>query len=127
MFIGFIHLSLAILLCFISFEMGLYELISVAILFCSLARMDFCCLIIYLIQITVDFFVRGNFVGLFVQTGVLGEIFTNSALGGSFAITVFIALIIFYVIASIFCFFAYREFKHLSVSNGMGGFGLPGM
>ena len=35
-------------------------LIDVAILFCALAQMNFCCLIIYIIQITVQFFMIFN-------------------------------------------------------------------
>ena len=37
MIIGFIHLCLTIMLCFIMIQNGLYELITVSILFCALA------------------------------------------------------------------------------------------
>ena len=36
---------------------GVYELIDVAILFCALAQMNACCLIIYIINMIVNFFV----------------------------------------------------------------------
>ena len=53
MICGFVHLALAIMYCFISIMSGIYMLIDVAILFCALAQMNYCCLIIYIIQITV--------------------------------------------------------------------------
>ena len=57
---GFVHLALAILLCFIMLLNGIYELIDVAILFCALSQMNFCCLIIYIINITINFFILFN-------------------------------------------------------------------
>ena len=61
---GFVHLALSIMLCFIMPMQGIYELIDVAILFCALAQMNFCCLIIYIINITINFFVLFNQLGL---------------------------------------------------------------
>ena len=69
MVMGFIHLALAIMLCFIMLMQGIYELIDVAILFCALAQMNFCCLIIYIINISINFFVILNQLGLSVQNG----------------------------------------------------------
>ena len=60
MILGFVHMALAIMLCFIMMMQGIYELIDVAILFCALAQMNFCCLIIYIINITINFFVIFN-------------------------------------------------------------------
>ena len=60
MILGFVHMALAIMLCFIVVMQGIYELIDVAILFCALAQMNFCCLIIYIINITINFFVIFN-------------------------------------------------------------------
>jgi hypothetical protein len=54
--LGIIHLILAVMLMFISAMKGIYELIDVAILFCALARFDFCCLILYILNITIAFF-----------------------------------------------------------------------
>ena len=128
MIIGFIHMCLAILLCFIMVETGLFELINVAILFCALAQMNYCCLIIYVINISINFFILFNQIGLLVQTGAATEILKDSQLGTSFALTVLIILLIFYVIASIFCFYAYREFKGMLFDAGAGGgFGMGHM
>merc|ERR1712226_294270 len=57
MILGFIHLALAIAYCFILPMQGLYVIIDVLILFCALAQMNYCCLIIYLINITINFFI----------------------------------------------------------------------
>ena len=69
MILGFIHLSLAICLCFIAPMVGIYELIDVAILFCALAQCNFCCLILYIVYITMNFFTYFSMLGLWVQTG----------------------------------------------------------
>ena len=73
MVIGFIHLALAIMYCFIMPMNGIYEIIDVMILFCALAQMNYCCLLIYLINITINFFVSFNQIGLWVQTGSASE------------------------------------------------------
>ena len=54
---------------------------------------------------------------------------SNASLGQTFAISIIIALTIFYVVATIFCFYAYREFKGMLVDyqGGVGGFGMGGM
>ena len=69
MIVGFVHLSLAIMYCFIMPMNGIYEIIDVMILFCALAQMNYCCLIIYQINIAINFFVSFNQLGLWVQTG----------------------------------------------------------
>ena len=40
---------------------------------------------------------------------------SDASLGQTFAISIIIALTIFYVVATIFCFYAYREFKGMLV------------
>ena len=67
MILGFIHLALAIMLCFLDAMKGIYELIDVMIMFCALAQMNYCCLLIYLINIDINFFTLFNQLGLLVQ------------------------------------------------------------
>ena len=62
----------------------------------------------------------------------------NASLGTSFTIAVIIALTIYYVIANVVCFYAYREFKAMLIEHqggeggqanagfGMGGMRMPG-
>ena len=112
---------------------GLYEIIDVLILFCALAQMNYCCLIIYLINITINFFVSFNQLGLWVQTGSVTKTMEEASFGQSFAIAVIIGLTVYYIVANVFCFYAYREFKgmlveHQVANNGGGaGMGMGGM
>ena len=128
MICGFVHLALAIMYCFISLMSGIYMLIDVAILFCALAQMNFCCLIIYIIQITVQFFIVFNQLGLAVQTGSLTKIMEEASFSQNLALVVMILLAIYYIVANVLCFYAYREFKGMLFDAGMGGnFGMAGM
>ena len=128
MILGFVHMALAIMLCFIMTMQGIYELIDVAILFCALAQMNFCCLIIYIINITINFFVIFNQLGLAVQNGKLTDTMEEASFSGNLALTVMILLAIYYIVANVFCFYAYREFKGMLFDAGMGGnFGMSGM
>ena len=124
MILGFIHMALAIMLCFIIPMQGIYELIDVAILFCALAQMNFCCLIIYIINITINFFVIFNQLGLAVQNGQLTDAMESASFAGNLALATMIMLAVYYVVANIFCFFAYREFKGMMFDAGMDGGGI---
>ena len=123
MVLGFVHMALAILMCFIQPMQGIYELIDVAILFCALAQMNFCCLIIYIINITINFFVIFNQLGLAVQNQELTEQMTDASFSENLALTVYIALAVYYVVANVFCFYAYREFKGMLFDHNNGGSG----
>jgi len=113
MVLGFVHLALAIMLCFIIPMQGIYELIDVAILFCALAQMNFCCLIIYVIQCCVNFFIIFNQLGLSMQNGTFTDAMKNGSFSENLSLTVFILLCVYYIVANYFCFKAYREFKHM--------------
>ena len=123
---GFIHLALAIMLCFLVPMSGIYELIDVSILFCALAQCNFCCLIMYIVTISINFFTYFSVIGLWIQTGAynFGEGTTNQKFGQ----TVICLLTIYYLVAVFVCFCAYREFKAMVFDAGMGGgFGMGGM
>ena len=124
MILGFIHIALSIMLCFIIPMQGIYELIDVAILFCALAQMNFCCLIIYIINITINFFVMFNQLGLAVQNGQLTEAMKDASFSQNIALFTMIALTVYYVVANVFCFYAYREFKGMMFDHGMDGGGI---
>jgi len=91
--------------------------------------MNYCCLIIYLINITINFFIQFNLLGLWVQTGSVTETMENASLGTTFTIAVIISLTVYYVVANVVCFYAYREFKGMLIDHqgGNGGFGMGGM
>ena len=89
--------------------------------------MNFCCLIIYIINITINFFVIFNQLGLSVQNGELTDSMKEASFSQNLALTVLILLCIYYVVANVFCFYAYREFKGMLFDAGMGGnFGMAG-
>ena len=54
------------MLFWINIMSGIYELIDVSILFCSLAQMNFCCLTFYIVYITINFFTYVNIIGLVI-------------------------------------------------------------
>jgi hypothetical protein len=125
---GFVHLALAIMLCFCNVMSGIYELIDVAILFCSLAQMNFCCLTFYMVYITINFFSFVNIIGFCIQIGSVSLIYSTGTTTATFQFTVVCLLTVYYIVAIILCFYAYREFKGMLFDHGMGGnFGMMGM
>jgi antibiotic biosynthesis monooxygenase (ABM) superfamily enzyme len=65
--LAFLHLTLAIIYCFFAPQQGIYELIIVSILFCSVASVNFCCLTMYMIYIVLNLFTYVSILGLFAQ------------------------------------------------------------
>ena len=128
MLIGFVHLTLCVMLMFVDSMLGIYELIDVAILFCALAQMNYCCLIIYILNISINFFRYFNQLGLLIQTGEFSDTFIDTGkTSDTYAMVVIIGLCIYYVAADVVCFYAYREFKGMMFDHGQGGgFGMLG-
>ena len=84
--------------------------------------MNYCCLIIYIIQITVQFFMVFNQLGLAVQNGSMTEIMEDASFSQNLALVVMMLLAIYYVGANVLCFYAYREFKGMLFDvDGQGG------
>ena len=83
--------------------------------------MNFCCLIIYIINITINFFVIFNQLGLAIQIGQLTDTMKEASFSQNLALIVMVLLAIYYIVASFFCFYAYREFKGMLFDAGMGG------
>eukprot|EP00347_Sterkiella_histriomuscorum_P011788 403371096 len=111
-----VHLVLSILYMFFNMMGGLFELFSVAILYCGTAQMNYCQLIIYMV-------IQGNklvhtvaTVGLLIQKGKFATVFQHSY-SASYLI-IMITFAIFYIIAITMCFYAYREFKGMMFDNG---------
>lgn len=50
---GIINFALAFMLCFVNVLSGIYEMINVSILFCSISSVNYCCLSLYMIYITM--------------------------------------------------------------------------
>ena len=45
----------------------------------------------------------------------------DASFSQNLSLTVFIMLAVYYVVANVFCFYAYREFKGMLFDAGMGG------
>ena len=66
--------------------------------------------------------------GLAAQNGQLTEGMQEASFSQNLALVVMILLAVYYIVANILCFFAYREFKGMLFDAGMGGnFGMSGM
>merc|ERR1711998_499509 len=110
---GMIHLIIAFMMCFLNVMTGMYEMIDVMILFCAVARMDYCCLICYLLNIFINLFQNINGLGLVIQDQDWNEIYNsgNQHRSTNFASTVVIMSTVYYIFAFIFGFYAYRWWK----------------
>ena len=68
-----VHLILAVMMMFVKGNIGggqggiyggMFEIINVLFLGCAAMRMDFCCLVMYVINITIQWFQQFNRLGL---------------------------------------------------------------
>ena len=81
-------------------------------------------MIIYIVNISINFFTYFSMLGLWVQTNTFKYQFDLYA----FASTIIILITVYYLVAIVVCFCAYREFKAMVFDAGMaGGFGMGGM
>jgi hypothetical protein len=115
-----IHLLLSITMMFVSVVTGIYELLSVLILWCAATQMHFCHLIIYIIICGNRFISSFAVIGLTIQNKTFSYQFSA---GGqrTFAMVMAIIFTIFYIFAIYYAFQAYREFKGMLYDGGMGG------
>ena len=117
-----IHLILAIMLMFISVYSGFNELITVLYLGCAAMRMDFCCMFMYIICITFPFVQSFSSLGLSMQNGNYGSLWKSSG----YDMFVVSALCVYYLVANIAGFMAYREWKYDLHTQRCGCKGQPG-
>ena len=131
MILGIIHLVLAIMYCFCNTQSGIYELVIVSILFCSIASVNFCCLMMYMIYISMNFFTFLSTIGLVIQVQSFVKVFQSGSSPAIFQFVVILMLFVYYIVAIILCYCAYREFKGMlfdatgHVEAGM--MGMPGL
>ena len=74
MAMGVAHLLMCVLLMFLAPQKGVYEIIDVLILICAVCRMDFCCLVMYVIYVMISAIQFLNLIGLAIQTRKLKDI-----------------------------------------------------
>ena len=114
-----IHLLLSIVMMFINFIGGLFEIMLVLILYCSASQMHFCQLMMYMIFCMNNFLVVFCGIGLVVQNGEFPDFYTDQSKG--FTMTVLIIFAVYYIVAIAISFYAYKEFKAMLYESGQGG------
>ena len=114
--------------CFVNVMSGIYEIITVSFLFCSIASVNYCCLAFYMIYITMNWLSNVCSVGLIIQDGGFTDVYKVGVGSIAFQMTLTIMFIVYYTVAWILCFYAYREFKGMVFDTvGTGGIGMMGM
>lgn len=71
------NFALAFMYCFVSIMSGIYEMITVAILACSISSMNYCCLAMYMIYITLNWITNVCNIGLIIQDGQWSDYITS--------------------------------------------------
>ena len=107
-------------------------MIVVAILACSISSMNYCCLAMYMIYIVLNWITNVCNIGLIIQDGQLNDFITSGNTSLVFQITLSCMFIMYYTVAFVLCFFAYREFKAMLMDYAASGgqqtmMGMPGM
>ena len=109
---GFVHLLLAIMYIFVNMRNGIYELVLVGILFCSISSVNYCCLMMYIVYVAINTFTLVSMVGRAAQNQQLDGLFDEDAMASSkLAFMIILLLLVYYVVALVVCFYGYREFK----------------
>ncbi|CAI2377621.1 unnamed protein product [Moneuplotes crassus] len=116
------HLGLAIAFIVVAGTRGIFELIAVMVLFCANSQANFCCMVMYILRLLLGLLQMFSFAGLILQNSDI------DAKKGEFIIAcLFVA---FYIIALVISFYAYREYKAITMGEagvmgamGGGGFG----
>ncbi len=73
--VAIVNFILAFMLCFVNALSGIYEMITVSFLACSIASVNFCCLALYMIYITMNWINYVCTVGLLIQDGAFSITF----------------------------------------------------
>ena len=74
---GMVHFGLVFMMFFLYPMGGIYEMFDIMILFCAASRMDYCCLLCYVLNITISFFYNFNTLGKAAQNGEWGKIYSG--------------------------------------------------
>jgi hypothetical protein len=69
LFLAIFNAALVFVQCFADLTSGLYNMILVMILFCTVSNMNFCCLAMYMVYITLNWLQLVCQVGLIIQDG----------------------------------------------------------
>lgn len=109
--LGVINMILAFMEMFNNIFNGFYAMIIASILFCSIASVNYCCLTLYMVYITLDWLNNLCTVGLLIQTGTFITVLTSHNSQVVFALVLTWLFLIYETIAWFICFYAFKEFK----------------
>jgi len=101
---------------------GINEMILVVYVGCAAMRMDFCCMFMYLICIIFPMVRDISKLGLLMQN----HLYTYSWRVDSYTTFVISALTLYYIVANVLGFMAYREWKYELHTQKCGCNGNPG-
>ena len=95
--------------------------------------MNYCCLAMYMIYITLNFFQLLCMIGLTIQNGTMTQVYANGFNTNAFQFTLSVLFLVYYAMAWPLCFHAFKEFKAMLqdyqgtepnfIGNMTGGFG----
>ena len=106
---AFIHFILGICMMFANLNKGMNVVINAFFLACSVFGMNYCCLIMYMLNIIIEFLTNINSLGLLVQNGSWNSIYSVGQ--GRLDSVLIIILTGFYLFVTVFSFYAYRHWK----------------
>lgn len=120
-----VHLGLAIwFMISVSSSNGLYQIISVLILFCGLCQYNFCCILFYIFMCLMNAVQTFTLFGFFIQCQINkngGDGCLNWKVDGLVCVCLFC---VYYIAAIVLAFLGYREFKAMQMEGPgapMGG------
>ena len=71
------NVILGFMYCWVSVMTGIYSMITASFLACSIASVNYCCLAMYMIYITMGWFTNVCTIGLLIQTGSFTAAFST--------------------------------------------------
>ena len=81
----------------------------------------------YMVYCAINLFTSVGMIGLAIQNQAITTVFENGSSPVIFQLAIMIALLVYYIIAIVVCFYAYREFKGMLVDAGAPGGGMMGL
>ena len=112
-----VHVVFAIFMMIFEPMNGIMELISVAILWCAIAQMHYCQLIIYIIILCHKLVLNLVTLGYIIQRQWFGLMFQSTYSAARLLLIMLIS--VFYSVAIVLSFYAYREFKGMLYDSGV--------
>ena len=115
--IMFIALGLGIIKLIFGQFSGINELFSCCIIYCAYSKLDFCNCSIYIIFALFNIIINLSTIGKVFQNGL--PFFTSGNSNYNFTLFLILFSIVFYFVALVVVFYAYREFKAILHEGAM--------